>query len=66
MSHRGRGPKGYSRSDDRIREDVSDRLSDDHMIDASDIEIEVKGGKKAIVIFVPMPQLKAFHKIQQR
>ncbi|KAJ1023277.1 hypothetical protein NDA18_004804 [Ustilago nuda] len=29
-------------------------------------EIEVKGGKKAIVIFVPMPQLKAFHKIQQR
>ncbi|MCO5571011.1 hypothetical protein L7F22_024742 [Adiantum nelumboides] len=29
-------------------------------------EIEVKGGKKAIVIFVPVPQLKAFHKIQQR
>ena len=29
-------------------------------------EIEVKGGKKAIVVFVPMPQLKAFHKIQQR
>jgi small subunit ribosomal protein S7e len=29
-------------------------------------EVEVKGGKKAIVIFVPVPQLKAFHKIQQR
>lgn len=29
-------------------------------------EIDVKGGKKAIVVFVPMPQLKAFHKIQQR
>ncbi|EPQ27648.1 uncharacterized protein PFL1_04786 [Pseudozyma flocculosa PF-1] len=29
-------------------------------------EVDVKGGKKAIVIFVPMPQLKAFHKIQQR
>lgn len=29
-------------------------------------EIDVKGGKKAIVIFVPVPQLKAFHKIQQR
>jgi len=29
-------------------------------------EVEVKGGRKAIVIFVPVPQLKAFHKIQGR
>jgi small subunit ribosomal protein S7e len=29
-------------------------------------EIDVRGGKKAIVIFVPVPQLKAFHKIQLR
>lgn len=29
-------------------------------------EVEVKGGKKAYVVFVPMPQLKAFHKVQQR
>ncbi|WFD41572.1 ribosomal protein S7 [Malassezia psittaci] len=29
-------------------------------------EVDVKGGKKAYVVFVPMPQLKAFHKIQQR
>ncbi|KAK4055198.1 ribosomal protein S7A [Microbotryomycetes sp. JL201] len=29
-------------------------------------EIDVRGGKKAIVIFVPVPQLKAFHKIQGR
>ncbi|CDS06776.1 40S ribosomal protein S7 [Lichtheimia hyalospora FSU 10163] len=29
-------------------------------------EVEIGGGKKAIVIFVPVPQLKAFHKIQQR
>jgi hypothetical protein len=39
--HEGRGPKGYRRSDDRIREDVSDRLTDDPFIDASDIEIQV-------------------------
>jgi osmotically-inducible protein OsmY len=39
--HRGRGPKGYARSDERIREDVSDRLSDDDMVDASDIEVTV-------------------------
>lgn len=29
-------------------------------------EVDVKGGKKAIVVFVPVPQLKAFHKIQGR
>lgn len=29
-------------------------------------EVDVKGGKKAIVVFVPIPQLKAFHKIQGR
>ena len=29
-------------------------------------EVDVRGGKKAIVIFVPVPQLKAFHKVQLR
>jgi small subunit ribosomal protein S7e len=29
-------------------------------------EVDVKGGKKAIVVFVPVPQVKAFRKIQQR
>ena len=40
-NHTGRGPKGYRRSDDRIREDVCDRLTDDPQIDASDIEVAV-------------------------
>jgi len=39
--HRGKGPKGYTRSDDRIKEDVNDRLSDDSHIDASDIDVVV-------------------------
>lgn len=39
--HRGRGPRGYARSDERIKEDVNDRLTDDGMLDASDIEVEV-------------------------
>ena len=39
--HRGRGPRNYVRSDERIREDVSDRLTDDRGIDASDFEITV-------------------------
>lgn len=40
-AHRGRGPKGYRRSDDRIREDVSDRLTDDSWLDANGIEVAV-------------------------
>lgn len=43
--NRGRGPRGYTRSDDRIREDVSDRLSDDWRVDASDIEVAVAAGE---------------------
>jgi osmotically-inducible protein OsmY len=39
--HRGRGPKGYQRSDERIREDVNDRLTDDPHVDASEIEVAV-------------------------
>ncbi|MDZ4308117.1 BON domain-containing protein [Allopontixanthobacter sp.] len=43
--HRGRGPKNYTRSDERIREDVSDHLSDDGSLDASDIEVKVSDGE---------------------
>lgn len=43
MDHRGRGPRGYTRSSERIREDVCDRLSDDYIVDASDIEVTVSG-----------------------
>ena len=42
--HRGKGPKGYQRSDERIREDIHDRLTDDHFIDASNIEVNVSNG----------------------
>jgi hypothetical protein len=43
--HRGRGPKNYSRSDDRIREDACDRLTEDGFIDASDIDVQVAGAE---------------------
>ena len=39
---RGRGPKNYRRSDERIKEDVNDRLSDDYYLDASDVEVAVE------------------------
>jgi hypothetical protein len=40
-AYSGRGPKGYIRSDDRIKEDVCDRLTDDPAVDASNIEVSV-------------------------
>lgn len=43
--HRGRGPKGYKRSDERIHEDVCERLTEDPFIDASNIEVAVKDGE---------------------
>jgi osmotically-inducible protein OsmY len=43
--HKGKGPKGYQRSADRIREEISDRLSDDDELDASNIEVNVQGNE---------------------
>jgi len=45
MSYRGKGPKSYTRSDDRIKEDINDKLSDDPFIDASDIDVTVSSGE---------------------
>jgi hypothetical protein len=42
QGYAGRGPRDYRRSDDRIREDISDRLTDDDRIDASDISVQVQ------------------------
>lgn len=41
----GKGPKGYVRSDERIREDVCDCLTDDPDLDATSIEVKVKNGE---------------------
>lgn len=45
QSHRGRGPKNYSRSDERIVEDINERLTHADDIDASDIEVRCESGK---------------------
>jgi osmotically-inducible protein OsmY len=42
-AHRGKGPKGYTRSDERLKEVICEKLTDDPMIDASEINIEVTG-----------------------
>jgi osmotically-inducible protein OsmY len=45
QSQYGKGPKGYVRSDERIREDVCDRLSDDDEVDARDITVTVRNAE---------------------
>lgn len=56
--HRGKGPKGYIRTDERIQDDVNDRLSDDPMLDATDIEVTVSGGEVTLNGFVATRQDK--------
>lgn len=45
VTHRGKGPRGYQRSDERILEDIEDILMEDPYVDASDIEVEVRAGE---------------------
>lgn len=42
--HYGKGPKGYKRSDERIREEVCDCIARQGHIDASDVEVKVENG----------------------
>ncbi len=43
--HKGKGPKGYKRADERIQDDINDRLTDDSQLDASEIEVTVTNGE---------------------
>lgn len=45
MGMTGRGPKGYVRSDERIREDICELLSRQGRIDASEVDVKVAGGE---------------------
>lgn len=44
QGHRGRGPRGYKRSDESIYDDVCVMLSRSPDVDASNIEVSVKDG----------------------
>jgi hypothetical protein len=44
VARTGKGPKGYTRSDERIREDIIERIIDNGL-DASELEIDVKAGE---------------------
>jgi hypothetical protein len=49
----GRGPKGYRRSDDRIREDVCEALTRDGDLDASGIDVSVDDNEVTLEGTVP-------------
>ncbi|MBP0620587.1 BON domain-containing protein [Cupriavidus consociatus] len=38
------GPKGYQRSDERIREEICERLAHARHVDVQDVEVDVEGG----------------------
>lgn len=53
-----RGPKNYKRSDERVHEDVCERLSHTQHIDARDVLVEVKDGTVSLIGSVPHRQMK--------
>jgi BON domain len=44
-AYAGRGPRNYQRSDERVREDVCERLTMDPHVDASGVEVQVRDGE---------------------
>jgi hypothetical protein len=53
-----RNPKNYKRSDERIREDVCDRLSVSDEVDPVDIEVMVENGEVTLTGSVETRQMK--------
>lgn len=51
--HRGKGPKGFIRTDERILEDIHSRLTDDAHVDASNIDVSVENGEVTLTGTVP-------------
>lgn len=42
--HSGKGPRGWTLSDTRLIDEVSDRLMDDPLLDASEVEVSADAG----------------------
>lgn len=50
--HAGRGPRGFKRSDERIRDDINERLTAHGLIDATEVECRVVNGEVTLTGFV--------------
>jgi hypothetical protein len=53
-----RGPKNYTRSDERIQDEICESIGRDSRIDASDVTIDVKAGKVTLYGSVAHRQMK--------
>ncbi|MBU8974660.1 MULTISPECIES: BON domain-containing protein [unclassified Lysobacter] len=56
--HRGRGPRNFTRSDERIADDLIERLTRDDDIDAREILIAVESGVVTLTGEVPERRMK--------
>jgi hypothetical protein len=54
----GTGPKGYQRSDERLREDISERLMQAGDVDSSEVTVNVVSGKVTLEGTVPDRYMK--------
>jgi hypothetical protein len=54
----GRGPRGYRRSAERLKEEVCERLTEHGWVDASDIEVDVRDGEVTLRGTVPDRRMK--------
>jgi osmotically-inducible protein OsmY len=51
--HAGKGPRAWTRSDLQLREEVSDRLMEDRLLDARGVEVSVDAGTVTLAGQVP-------------
>ena len=55
---RNRPPKGYTRSDERLMEDICEQLTHNPFIDAGEVSVQVKEGKVTLEGSVPERSMK--------
>lgn len=58
LPRRPRGPKGYRRSDERIHEDLCERLATAARIDSREVDIQVQNGHVTLAGEVPERWMK--------
>jgi osmotically-inducible protein OsmY len=62
QSRHGRGPKGYQRSDERLKEDISERLMSAACIDAREVTVAVEDGK--VILQGTVTERRMKHRIE--
>jgi hypothetical protein len=58
VSRSRKGPKNYTRSDERIREFICERLTQEQQADVSEVSVEVQNGRVTLEGTVPERQMK--------